>query len=538
MSFIQNPTTSFINPATSYAEDMQAVQKSRKQRADKIARRNATLRGVASGIDMFTNILGAASPAINNQSVATKSINGAYDMAADAAMMANPIAGVAMKGAGAVSDLLTAAGVGTDQVSDLDKVLDSKFMKLTPIGLINSIGAKKTDNFSTDKNTLATVGGDYGNELSKVKKAEESKNKKIGLFSWNTLNRMNSVIDTAKQSQKKMKDISDAMTDQKNAVYAMSDIKSHNYGIQLQGGYNKKLKFEQGGEIENIDEEVQFTPEIIDYINPIILAKGGKVKQDTSNIESNSKKSNSEKDTTSEDNKPKELATDKNLIPEGALHKNKHNIEDVDECTKKGIPVIGDNQKQQAEIEKEEIIFNKEATENLEAFYELYFDKDVSDKEKTEIAISTGKLLVQEILFNTEDRAGLIKTLQKGGTLPNKPEYSEWIKTANPDFLDDNYDLELAFKSLPFEQLEKWRIATSQKDVKDDNSWHLPSVLQTSENRIIFLKKGKTTKDNPELQGEFDYYNSDKEFNKSWKLKWDSNDNRWTYIRRTQVSTK
>lgn len=538
MSFIQNPNLSFINPATSYSEDMQVIQKNRQQRADRIAKRNANLVGAASGIDMFTNILGAANPSINNQSVATKSINGAYDLAADAAMMTNPIAGVTMKGIGAVSDLLTASGIGTDQVSSLDKFLDSKFMKLTPIGLINAIGAKKTNNFTTDKNTLATVGGDYGNELSKIKKAEESKNKKIGRFSKNTLNRMNSAIDLANQSQKKMRDISNAMTDQKNAVYAMSDIKSHNYGIQLQGGYNQKLKFERGGEIENIKEEFQFIPEIIDYIDPVILARGGKLKKDNSNTKQVNSQSTKQENTDVRENKSKEIAIDKNLIPEGALHKNKHNIEDIAECTKKGIPVIGDNQKQQAEIEKEEIIFNKEATENLEAFYELYFDKDISDKEKAEIAISTGKLLVQEILFNTEDRAGLIKTLQKGGILPNKPEYTEWVKIVNPDFIDSNYDLELAFKLLPFEQLEKWRIITSKKDIPEDNNWHLPSVVQTSEDRIIFLKKGKTTKDNPELQGEFDYYNSNKEFNKSWKLKWDSDGNRWTYIKRTQVSTK
>jgi hypothetical protein len=56
------------------------------------------------------------------------------------------------------------------------------------------------------------------------------------------------------------------------------------------------------------------------------------------------------------------------LIPEGALHKNKHHIEDVNpdlkgDITEKGIPVIDKEGEQVCEIERNEIIFSKELTD-------------------------------------------------------------------------------------------------------------------------------------------------------------------------------
>lgn len=86
-----------------------------------------------------------------------------------------------------------------------------------------------------------------------------------------------------------------------------------------------------------------------------------------------------------------------NLIPEGALHARKHNM-GIDGITPKGIPVVSHSEggeiEQQAEIEREEIIFRLEVTKKLEELA-----KDESD----EAAIEAGKLLVEEILYNTID---------------------------------------------------------------------------------------------------------------------------------------
>lgn len=107
----------------------------------------------------------------------------------------------------------------------------------------------------------------------------------------------------------------------------------------------------------------------------------------------------------------------KNIIPEGALHAHKHHMENADNLTKKGIPVVDNDGEQQAEIEKNEIIFTLEVTKRLEELYSKYQDYEYSQKEKDEVAIEAGKLLVEEILFNTDDRTGLINTLQKGGKI-------------------------------------------------------------------------------------------------------------------------
>lgn len=89
-----------------------------------------------------------------------------------------------------------------------------------------------------------------------------------------------------------------------------------------------------------------------------------------------------------------------NVIPEGALHARKHHMENDEHITKKGIPVVDVNGTQQAEIERNEIIFRKEVTNKLE---------ELAKEDSDEAAIEAGKLLAQEIIENTDDRTGLIQ---------------------------------------------------------------------------------------------------------------------------------
>lgn len=100
-----------------------------------------------------------------------------------------------------------------------------------------------------------------------------------------------------------------------------------------------------------------------------------------------------------------------NVIPDGALHKNKHHLEDVNpefkDVTNKGIPVVskedGGELVQHAEIERNEIIFNLDVTNKLE---------ELMKKGDDESAIEAGKLLVHEILNNTIDNTGILKEIQ------------------------------------------------------------------------------------------------------------------------------
>lgn len=100
------------------------------------------------------------------------------------------------------------------------------------------------------------------------------------------------------------------------------------------------------------------------------------------------------------------------ILPTGKLHKELHHMDDMGEqfedLTRKGIPVVtmdeGGEMVQVAEIERDEICFSKEITDQLEAFW-----KDGSD----EATIAAGKLIANEILYNTQDESNVIWAEEK-----------------------------------------------------------------------------------------------------------------------------
>lgn len=120
---------------------------------------------------------------------------------------------------------------------------------------------------------------------------------------------------------------------------------------------------------------------------------------------------------------PNNIESDQqNIIPEGALHKNKHNLNsttglDDSQYTKKGIPVLDDEGNQQAEIELNEIIFNLEVTKFLEENCNKYFESNTKHSEKENIAFKVGEELIYQILQNTQDNTGLIQVAKNGGIL-------------------------------------------------------------------------------------------------------------------------
>lgn len=110
------------------------------------------------------------------------------------------------------------------------------------------------------------------------------------------------------------------------------------------------------------------------------------------------------------------IDTSKNIIPDGALHKNRNHLSERneelrDQITEKGIPVVSEdkdgNITQHAEVEVGEVIFNLENTKIIEDYWKQY--KETEDKS---IAIECGKFLVKELLHNTVDKAGIKKTVE------------------------------------------------------------------------------------------------------------------------------
>ena len=343
---------------------------------------------VAGGI---ADVVGSLIPQ-KEQSALTTGLNQGYDAAANAVSAipgVGTIIGGAMKVGGMLSDGLTALGVGTDQMTTADKILDSKFLKLTPLGLVNAIGAKKADTITKDNEAFEQVGSSYGGTQSTVDDALTKSGKKYGLLSGGARNRANRQIHNAQMQQSKMSNIADeaqmAFTASNNPLLGLGTQ------LQLNGGYQQNtVKAGKSG----LKMDRDFAKRVVK------LSKGQKEKR---------KK-------IQEEVRMEEVAGFKNggavnVIPDGALHAHKHHLEDVDEkfeeVTTKGIPVIteekGGDIKQHAEVEREEIIFNLEVTKQLEKLMQ-----DGSD----EAAIEAGKLLVHEILENTVDNTGLLKTVK------------------------------------------------------------------------------------------------------------------------------
>lgn len=303
------------------------------------------------------------------QSALTTGLNRGYDAAANA-LMAIPGWGTAIGGAmkvgGMLSDGLTALGVGTDQLTTADKILDSKFLKLTPIGLVNALGARKTNSFTKDKLAAETVGSSYTGTLSTADKASKIANKSVGLFS--STDKFNKQIEEAKRQQNIMANIGDIATDRYNIQSGTSDINNRRYAFNLQGGYQQgAIKVGKLGMKVISNDQIDRARALLKKSQK--FQNGGKM----------------------------------NVIPDGALHARLNHM-DVDNITKKGIPVItqesGGEIVQHAEIEKAEIIFTKEVTDQLEKLYKIGTDK---------AAIEAGKLLAVQIMENTQDNTGLMK---------------------------------------------------------------------------------------------------------------------------------
>lgn len=451
------------------------------------------LNNRASTINSVGNVLGSLGSMLPKtklrQTDEVKAADQAFDTTANAVSQMGPygaIAGGIMKAGGFVSDALTSMGVGTDQMTAADKILDSKFLKLTPFGLANALGAKRANSITADESTLAQVGSAYGNDIQNALKYS---GKKYGLFSRSKRRKANALIAEANRQQKIMADISDKAKSDFAAQAQMTDVYSNAESFNSSGGFNERMSIgKQGMKIFGKDQINKTKQLLAKHSNPVLKdrtleeLKKYADKQNPNFIQRlhestlrtiklpRDKDGNSymgshllsygqvdneyiiypniqeidgqltlfidpkeaidsaikNKDYIKVNSKNEaELFTTKyktvypifqtiqyknggkmNVIPDGALHARLHHM-DIDDITKKGIPVVIKKEdgevEQQAEIERDEIIFNLELTQKLEKLW-----KDGSDG----AAIEAGKILAEEILHNTIDNTGLINKIE------------------------------------------------------------------------------------------------------------------------------
>ena len=427
------PLSEKVTPEEISAGIRTTQEKQKKVDEAKIQQRSQNWQSAGQALGAGIQAIGGAMGAqqATSDSNTTKNITAAWDGAANIASQFGPIGeavGAVMGIAKGAGDIIQGITGGTDQITKTDQWMSSPLLSWN-VGIVNDLFAKKTEAFGMDTSAVEAVGSSYGGSVSQISDAAKKADKKVGLLAGKERRQINADIANARASQARMRGVADTATDQRLAVQSMGEQAGLAYSIMTDGGYNQKYTYaaKHGGLLEwNPVAELEWEPQVeLNWELPT-FKEGGSV-EFVEELEWIPEFKDGGK--TEESDIPEiEETTQKNVIPEGALHKNKHHMEHAEGLTKKGIPVVDEDGEQQAEIEHSEIIFTLEVTKKLEEYYEIFYSENATNKEKEQAALDAGKLLVYQILENTEDRTGLIEACKKGGTLTFKKDTEELIE--------------------------------------------------------------------------------------------------------------
>ena len=226
--------------------------------------------------------------------------------------------------------------------------------------------ASKTQNADVISDEVKDIQGAYGDSYGDLESAQKLSGKRF-LFG---RRRANKFINEANETNQKMQDIATTNTLRKQSDYG-NDIMQQNLNRYAGTNYMYNAVGKQGMKLMSIEQAklILMMRKNVEQKELQIFANGGAI----------------------------------NIIPEGARHSRLNHLDEVhddfEDVTKKGIPVVTPTEngdlEQVAEVECGEIIFSKSVTEKLEELM-----KDGSD----EAAIEAGKLLVKEIIKNTDDK--------------------------------------------------------------------------------------------------------------------------------------
>lgn len=381
------PNINLISSGTIKSEIDKTIDKKGEDRAaqfEDLSKKYS--KSIGTGFDIASSLIGDNRDVQNGpKGNITNTLDSGYNMASDAMLQSgNPYAmaaGAAMKGMGMINQ---AIGHSTDGMTGLDASLDSNLGFLLTGGLskLNASTGNTTDTFQVDNEIKANMGSAYASTYESLDSAAAKAGKRYGGLSNGKYKQAQLDIAKAKTDQDTMDQINTIQTD-RTAASTYQGIGFRNTNA-LNGGFQSLRAAKQGMKL-NID----FARQACHKLHVIVdnYYRNQHVAEDSDN---------------SQQVEYLKSGGSFNVIPEGALHKNKHNMEDAEGLTKKGIPVVTeeDGKKvQQAEIEVNEIIFRLEVTEKLE---------ELAKQNTDEAAIEAGKLIAKEILHNTHDNTGLI----------------------------------------------------------------------------------------------------------------------------------
>ena len=399
--------------------------------------------------DLVSNFLPEKSEYKGDKGGTTQSLDGVYDRISDGIAMVpgwGTAASAIMKGAKVVNQGMNAIGGGTDGMTGADAVFGSNISMLDPtmytLGLINGFTGKKSDTFAKNNSVFNQIGVSYGGTNSLANLATTKSGKKYGgLFSNGARKQANALMNNARQQQSTMNMIADNGAMNTEVLSNQASLMNNASIFEQSGGLdmNSMMAAKQGAKINlttltraryALNHQTQEIPQhkegnkinLRNQVFPKNVSRAIRLAKTGVKIPQTSVYNFEDCELTDEMISSLLGATplykdggQMNLIPEGALHAHKHHMENDEDITKKGIPVVvegeGGHLEQQAEIEKNEIILNKELTDKLESLYKKYYSEDVSSQEKDSLAIEAGELLAEDIMTNTDDRTGLMKQI-------------------------------------------------------------------------------------------------------------------------------
>lgn len=371
-----------------------------------------------------------------------------------------------MKGGKLLGGVMNSVGGGTDGMTTTDAILGSSFLNLTPIGLINGFGGQKAETITKNEEAFEAVGASYTGSNQSVNASLQKSGKKYGLLSSGARKKANEEILEARRQQGIITDIADQATDRFAIRNSMAAINGNRRALAMQGGYNQAaIQFGRKGMViakriasqYKMQEKRKASDPFQSYLNTIpedqrtiskeqwelagspsnfgeALARGmfqygeqgwemveefkegGKidnvsvlVEVDIDSLPEEFKDGGVLGSSIIKEVEIEEMVEEFkeggsfNVIPEGALHARLHHMENAENLTKKGIPVVSEKEggelEQHAEIEKEEIILRLSLTKRLE---------ELAKEDTDEAALEAGKILVEEILNNTVDNTNTL----------------------------------------------------------------------------------------------------------------------------------
>ena len=234
-----------------------------------------------------------------------------------------------------------------------------------------SIGGKKISDAELSRET-EKIRGAYTGTLEDIDSAQSMGGSRVNFMLGSARNKMNNFVLEQNTRNRLLSDISRTNTLRKQSDYAQ-ELNKQNINRYSGNNYQNTAIGKEGLKLPD--------REMLDalYAKKVTTFKDGGV-----------------------------IGVDSNVIPEGALHRELNHMEEYNEeldkvITDKGIAVVTTDKdgkvEQVAEIEKEEIVFRLELTKKIE---ELWHNGS------QEAMLKAGKLLVKEIMGNTDDNTEAI----------------------------------------------------------------------------------------------------------------------------------